>query len=624
MKRRAGEVFALTAALVLAITVPCALAQLTSISGSGHDLSVKGPGPIKATTQNDVCVFCHVSHGARPSVPLWNHTLSTSDYPLYTSSTYVQTNPQTSQRSKLCLSCHDGTIAVGQTVAKGLITTTGSMNAADILGTSLTTNHPFGFTMPARDDGEIQLSLAAPSPSTKDSAVKPYNNTVECVTCHEPHDPNRDSAVQFMVRSNTNSAICVACHDPSRGGLAGWRSGAHARATNSVVYGSGLLYTNPFTVSTNACESCHVSHNAAGPGPSLLRGVEAATCATCHSSAANLSPVLLNLMSELNKSYAHPVLASPSPPHDPAEAIPVTSSRHSACPDCHNAHASQTVIGTPIPPALEVSLSGATGVSASDGLTVLRPAVNQYEICFKCHANSTNKPQNAAYSVHGRTPYRFTYSSLHDPYNIRLDLQSSYSRHNVTRPSRGNVAPSLRLAMLDLSGNQTGRSLQGASLYLYCTDCHNNDSARISGGTGPNGPHGSSYYHLLERRYEYDTVPTTPGGVTSGPVYSSGTMGPYAICDKCHDLGNSLLNQSSSADVVFHKHYEHVVVVASSCSTCHASHGIQGGTRINNAHLVNFDTKVVGSDNKGRLYLDTSAKACYLTCHGVLHNPKKY
>ena len=254
----------------------------------------------------------------------------------------------------------------------------------------------------------------------------------------------------------------------------------------------------------------------------------------------------------------------------------------------------------------------------------MRPAANQYEICFKCHANSNNKPQNANYSVYGRTPYRYTYAVLSDPYNIRLDLQSSVARHNVTQPSRGSVAPSLRLKMLDLSGNPTGRSLQGGGSYLYCTDCHNSDSARGSGGIGPNGPHGSSYFHLLERRYEYDAFPATPGSNTAAPAYTPGLLGTYAICDKCHDLDNSLLSQATTADVVFHKHYTHVVLQHTSCSTCHSAHGIQGGTSINNAHLVNFDKNIVGPDNKGRLYLDTTARACYLTCHGVLHNPKTY
>lgn len=268
---------------------------------------------------------------------------------------------------------------------------------------------------------------------------------------------------------------------------------------------------------------------------------------------------------------------------------------------------------------MEPSLIGTSGLSATDGVTVLRPAANQYEICFKCHASSSNKPQNSSYTTYGPTPYRQTFTTVADPYNVLLDLQSAVARHNVTQPSRGNVAPSLRPYMLDLSGLQIlTRPLTGSGLYLYCTDCHNSDAARISNGTGPNGPHGSAYFHLLERQYEYDTLPTTPGAVTTGPAYSSGLLGPYAICDKCHNLDGSLL--TPSADVAFGgQHYEHVVTVGTSCATCHASHGIQGGTSVNNANLVNFDTTIVGPVGLVAPYIDTGAKACYLTCHGVVH-----
>jgi len=116
----------------------------------------------------------------------------------------------------------------------------------------------------------------------------------------------------------------------------------------------------------------------------------------------------------------------------------------------------------------------------------------------------------------------------------------------------------------------------------------------------------------------------TAGGITMGVSYSSGVSGPYAICDKCHDLENTLVTQSGSADSVFHKHYSHVVTASAACSTCHASHGVQGATGVNNAHLVDFDTNVVGPDDQGRLYLDTGSRSCYLTCHGVIHNPKTY
>src|SRR6266481_2880331 len=60
-------------------------AQADTILASKHDLSVAGPGTIKATTESEVCTFCHTPHRAGQS-PLWNHTLSAATYIPYSSS----------------------------------------------------------------------------------------------------------------------------------------------------------------------------------------------------------------------------------------------------------------------------------------------------------------------------------------------------------------------------------------------------------------------------------------------------------------------------------------------------------------------------------------------------------
>ena len=110
-------------------------------------------------------------------------------------------------------------------------------------------------------------------------------------------------------------------------------------------------------------------------------------------------------------------LESPaSSPHDPAEALPVSTSRHSECSDCHDSHAAQAT--TTLSSAdVQQSLAGVSGINAA-GSTV-NPANYQYEICFKCHADSSNKPQSAAYGMYGRQSVRVTWST--DPYNVRLD-----------------------------------------------------------------------------------------------------------------------------------------------------------------------------------------------------------
>ncbi|ROR32426.1 cytochrome c3 family protein [Inmirania thermothiophila] len=64
----------------------------------------------------EVCVYCHTPHGAssRQTAPLWNRTLNDPGaYTVYTSQTLISTdNPGPGPNSLLCLSCHDGTIAI--------------------------------------------------------------------------------------------------------------------------------------------------------------------------------------------------------------------------------------------------------------------------------------------------------------------------------------------------------------------------------------------------------------------------------------------------------------------------------------------------------------------------------
>jgi predicted CXXCH cytochrome family protein len=600
--------------------IPLAANAQNTVQGSMHDLSLSGRGSVKAASERQVCLFCHATHVLASPQPMWNQKLSTvSSYNAYTSSTYQQTNNPVSTRSKLCLSCHDGTVAVGQTYfnPSGQFAVQGTLPAAANLGTDLSRNHPFGFTMPAIDDGEIKLSLTASPPATSDSAVKLFGNKIECVTCHDPHTPNRDSATPFMVRSNADSALCTACHDTSRGALAGWPLSQHALAKNSVESAANLPYS---TVAMNACMNCHAGHNNSGTGARLLRDGPENTCANCHGGNPNVSPAPRNVIAELRSTYAHPVGIPVSPPHDPTERLPVSSSRHSECADCHDAHAAQaTTLSNP--PSVQQSLAGVSGINAAG--SIVNPANNEYEICFKCHADSTNKPQSAAYGLYGREPIRATPST--DPFNIRLDLNSSVTRHNVVQAARPGVSASLRANMLDLSGNPTGRSLIG-SQYLYCGDCHNNDAARASGGAAPNGPHGSNWTHLLERQYQENALPALgPGTDFASIAFTPGINGPYALCDKCHDLANKLNLIGGGVDTVFGKHQTHVVKDGASCSVCHASHGVQGATVTNNRHLVNFDTQIVAPiGNNPQPYLDTSKRQCFLICHGVSHNGLSY
>ena len=94
--------------------------------------------------------------------------MPTQSYSSYASSTMKATAVAPSPVSKQCLSCHDGTIALGQTIANGLITTTGSLSAAKNLGTDLRGDHPISFSLV--NNGELSPNLFLAPPTTGDPA----------------------------------------------------------------------------------------------------------------------------------------------------------------------------------------------------------------------------------------------------------------------------------------------------------------------------------------------------------------------------------------------------------------------------------------------------------------------
>ncbi len=594
----------------LLFTAPlCAAGTKQSLVGSQHDLGVTGAGPVKSAMP-DSCMFCHAPHNVSATVrPLWDHQLSSQTYTVYTSSTYSSGSQTPSAgSSKLCLSCHDGTVAVGLTLSHGSITTSGTMASTDILGTSLLSSHPV--SMRPVDDGQLAASLFSTPPSTKDPAVKLVAGKVECTTCHDPHTPNNDPVVpMFLARSNSNGVLCLACHDPTRtqpNALYGWAGGSHATAANTVPASAGVGGYG--TVAANACSGCHGAHQNPG-GPRNLRGVEEAACATCHG-GINLAPALFNVMGDFAKAYAHPA-TTVSGAHDPTETLPVNAARHAECPDCHNSHSASAQTGTALPPLSQASIAG---VSGYDTAGAQKPATREYQVCFKCHADSTNKPQSTTYAVYGRTAGRYPQGPLPagypvppprpaDQYNVRLQFMSTIG-HNVMGNSVVTTANgSLRAYMLNIDGitNNTSRPLTTTSL-LYCSDCHNSDQTRLFGGTGPNGPHGSAYAHLLQLTLYQESATGGGGNTTAGS----------ALCNKCHNL--TLLTGTPHAS-------EHR---GAGCTTCHDPHGVIGGTPGANRAMMNFDTAIItaGTTYYGYYYMGTGSgqKGCYLRCHGETHS----
>jgi predicted CXXCH cytochrome family protein len=602
--------------------------------GSKHDFSVGGGNSVRAVTEDESCVFCHSAHEGTPNTPLWNHAQTTSEFAGYESSTMNSTmsTPTIDDSSKLCLSCHDGTIALGETVNNGNIEFIQSPNP-HIDGDS-----PSNI---AASDGYSDDHPVAMVPVTGPEMRRPHpddavkldgSGKVQCATCHDPHVQDNDRITKkFLVKSNERSALCLTCHTP-----VGWDTSSHHQppdATDDGRYTAAQgAHTGYTGVANNGCESCHRPHSGGAP-ERLLKYSEENTCFKCHN--GSVADADKNLQADFqNKIYRHPVTTTPSV-HDASEGplsamhrLPETSpgaERHAECADCHNSHVANSRPAAP--PAVEGELAGVTGITASG--TGVGTSQFEYEVCFKCHSDSANKPQAldaGGGNGFGRNAQRLADQGNPGRYNTRLEFTSTVSFHPVVTArglstGPGGEVPSLRASVLGVGGTPLpGRALTPNSL-IYCTDCHNSDSGVNRGvGTGAAGPHASNFEHLLERAYATNVPPATPGGVMGIVPYSPSS---YAMCDKCHDVTGSVLQNQS-----FSGHSEHVVGQGTACATCHDSHGINGGSGAENTSLMNFDLSIVGPDTKSGLlrYRDLGSHhgECYLTCHGVAHSPKTY
>jgi len=613
-----ATIFALSAA---------AAAQITGDVLGSHNLSLSGTSPVKGGL--DPCLYCHVPHSGvqNPNGALWSQTLSTQVYKSYNSTTLHNTSlqPLLGGDSSLCLSCHDGTVAVGQTQPFGQIQMSGNMFPADKFGTDLQGSHPFSLKTPLVDAPDLVQSLTTSHTSADPSgAVKLINNDVECTSCHTPHSQGIDTiSKNFLVRDSSSGQLCLSCHEVNprivngqSNPLAQWSGSIHA--SSGVAIANGPALGSYATVAQNACLSCHMPHNSLA-GPRLLRGpqppianMDSATqsCMTCHNGGSNISPAIPNIYAEFSK-IAHPYPSGVNT-HDAAETPLLNNNRHATCVDCHSPHASlqQSSFATPVPPAIRPPQTGAIGISSTDGNTVVTPAANQYENCLRCHGNSTGKQ---ALLIFGYLPVRAVVNGS-DGLNLIPQMTATAASSHPVMHDRGSALPqpSLLPFMLNLDGKTQSRAM---STRIYCTDCHNADDNREFGGTGPNGPHGSKWTHLLERRYEFSQAAAPGQAITNlypNPDFS--VNGPYALCAKCHDLLSQVDNNTS-----WSQHSRHIND-GFSCSVCHTAHGMGPGTaNVTGERLVNFDLNVVGQNGNALISYDRTTGTCALTCHNHAH-----
>ncbi len=549
------------------------------VANTPHNLSSSGQFEIKSATIDEICVFCHTPHNALPQTPLWNRDLPGSIYNEYQSTTMQATPGQPTGSSLLCLSCHDGTVAMGSlrnppnNVTNDLLTTFLLGRRSD-LGTDLTNDHPVSF---AYDTGVQSADGKLAHPSSIGLPLEP-GNLLQCSSCHDAHEAD---IIPFLRKTTLNGELCTTCH-LQNGASWSWASSAHATSTASDPSGTAWQERKAewrgANVAQNACFNCHTPH-AASQAERLIKAEEENACYLCHGSGVAAT----DIQAEMQKSSRHRV-GSYSSIHDPAESfVPTGPTKHVECADCHNPHA--TSDATASAPLVTGALAGLPGVSSSGG--ALPEATNQFETCYRCHADNN--------MLTGPTVTRGINET-----NVRLDFSlSNPSYHPVEAAGVNKNVPSLKAPWT-------------VNSVLYCTDCHSNNEGPGAGGAGPAGPHGSMFSPLLERNY------TTADNTTESAQ-------AYAMCYKCHDQTSILADES------FGEHREHIVGQRAPCSACHDAHGVSsagGGNATNNSNLINFDSTIVFANaaNVGPLFEDTGLfqGRCYLSCHGENHNPCAY
>ena len=285
------------------------------IINTKHNLSITSPGTVKAVSEAEICVFCHIPHFAQAvGKPLCNRSMPASNYTMYDSNhlrrmgypemetNLGSANDTPGALSRQCLSCHDGTVAIGS-VSKlrreydATITMSGvdggnmPSTVGGYIGTDLSSHHPVGViydstVVKSFDTGTRRAALI----TTPVSPIKLYEypgysgKYVECSSCHDPHKeaPNANGGSNKFLHISTNDTLvanmldtCNTCHEkrPSGGPPNPHQALGMPYMDTSIEDRYGAR-----TISTLFCINCHTPHNAAANQPYLQRKIEQNTC----------------------------------------------------------------------------------------------------------------------------------------------------------------------------------------------------------------------------------------------------------------------------------------------------------------------------------------------------------
>ena len=250
-----------------------------------YDLTEGTPGAV------GLCAFCHTPHRAIMTSLLWNHTLSTAtftwaDADRTVGGTMLPTNIATWKgSSKLCLSCHDGSVAIGDLAwYQGAVKTGGdgsgfptqkvsggptgaevgdthewpdkyNVGARDGTAGAMKGNHPVGIPYPFGQVANVYNGI-----TTGDGVLKgefDADPTTKGIRLY------KESGLQVVTAipsgyGGTNVGIeCGSCHDPHNGPTVEPDTVTNrTRLVRGTVYGDGETFGLEYL-----CTKCHTGKN---------------------------------------------------------------------------------------------------------------------------------------------------------------------------------------------------------------------------------------------------------------------------------------------------------------------------------------------------------------------------
>jgi len=233
-------------ALTLAVfgLIVIAGAGTAQANGNGNGI-INSPHDFSGSAwnfRNEICRVCHSPHDHQRTAQLylngllWNHQVSSATYTMYDAAwSSSLNNPQSAQPdgiAKLCLGCHDGTVAlnqfdrnydgatdgIGQKMLDiepdALVPGFADNGNRDLRGT-----HPISIAYNGTDPGLNPDTSAMGTSGTIANVLD--NGKVQCSSCHDVHDSSGEAVggthllrvAQTVATGGTPSGLCLTCHN---------------------------------------------------------------------------------------------------------------------------------------------------------------------------------------------------------------------------------------------------------------------------------------------------------------------------------------------------------------------------------------------------------------------------